>query len=86
VAAAMCVMAAVPAAFQFGLWDPTVPARCKRLELLLLTELTGKDYSLASLAAAWRRGRGYLVISGVLWLALAVSGRAAWYEVLAAGE
>jgi hypothetical protein len=82
--AAMCVMAAVPAVFQYGLWDPTVPARCKRLELLLLTELDGKDYWHASLAAAWRRGRGYLLIAGVLWLALAASGRSAWYEVLAA--
>jgi len=84
VAAAMCVMAAVPAAFQFGLWDPTVSDRCKRLELLLLTELTGRDYWHASMSAAWRRGRGYLVIAAVLWLALAVSGRVAWYEAAAA--
>lgn len=84
VAAAMCVMAAVPAAFQFGLWDPTVSDRCKRLELLLLSDLTGRDYWHASLAAAWRRGRGYLAIAAILWLALAVSGRVAWYESLAA--
>jgi hypothetical protein len=84
VAAAMCVMAAVPAAFQFGLWDPTVTDRCKRLELLLLTELDAPDYWRASLAAAWRRGRGYLLIAAVLWLALAVSGRVAWYEAVAA--
>ncbi len=84
VAAAMCVMAAVPAAFQFGLWDPTASDRCRRLELLLLTELDGRDYWHASLAAAWRRGRGYLLIAAVLWLALALAGRSAWYEVLAA--
>ncbi len=84
VATAMCVMAAVPAAFQFGLWDPTVQDRCKRLELLLLTDLGAGDYWHASAAAAWRRGRGYLGIAGLLWLALAISGRAAWYEALAA--
>jgi hypothetical protein len=84
VAAAMCVMAAVPAAFQFGLWDPTASDRCKRLELLLLTELSGHDYWHASRSAAWQRGRGYLLIAGMLWLALAVSGRVAWYEAAAA--
>jgi hypothetical protein len=84
VATAMCVLAAVPAVFQYGLWDPTVSDRCKRLELLLLSGLTGRDYWHAALAAAWRRGRGYLVIAAVLWVALAVSGRAAWYEVVAA--
>ncbi|HJZ57625.1 MAG TPA: hypothetical protein VKE74_21840 [Gemmataceae bacterium] len=84
IATAMCVMASVPAVFQYGLWDSSVPERCKRLELLLLTELEGTDYWHASLAAALRRGRGYFAIAGVLWLALAVSGRSAWYEVLAA--
>ena len=84
VATAMCVLAAVPAAFQFGLWDPTITDRVKRLELLLLTDLDGHDYWRASLAAAWRRGRSYLVIAAVLWMALLLSGRAAWYDVLAA--
>ncbi|MBA4067340.1 MAG: hypothetical protein C0501_27250 [Isosphaera sp.] len=84
VAAAMCVLAAVPAAFQYGLWDPTIPDRCRRLELLLLTDLTGRDYWHASLAAAWRRGRAYLGIAAVLWVALAWSGRAAWHEAAAA--
>jgi len=84
VAASMCVLAAVPAAFQFGLWDPTVSDRCKRLELLLLTELTGDDYWHASLSAAWKRGRSYLWIAALLWIALAVSGRAAWYQAVAA--
>lgn len=84
VATAMCVMAAVPAAFQYGLWDPTVSDRCKRLELLLLTETDSWDYWHASLSAAWRRGSGYFVIAAVLWVALAVSGRVPWYDVLAA--
>ena len=84
VAAGLCVLAAVPAAFQYGVWDATAADRCRRLELLLLTELGGRDYWHASLAAAWRRGRGYLVIAAVLWLALAISGRSAWWNVLAA--
>jgi hypothetical protein len=84
IAAGLVVMAAVPAVYQYGLWDSTVPDRCRRLELLLLTELTGRDYAHASLAAAWRRGRGYLVGAVALWLALGVSGRNGWPEVLAA--
>lgn len=84
VATAMCVLAAVPAVFQFGLWDSTVQNRCKRLELLLLTHLTGRDYWHASLAAAWKRGRAYLGIAFLLWAALAVSGRVAWWEAAAA--
>jgi hypothetical protein len=84
IATGLVVMGAVPAVFQYGLWDSTVPDRCRRLELLLLTELTGADYWHASLAAAWRRGRGYLVGAGVLWLALGLSGRNGWPEVLAA--
>jgi len=78
VATALAVMAAVPAVFQYGLWDSTIPARCKRLELLLLTDLTSLDYWHASLSAAWKRGRGYLFAAGLLWLALGISGRATW--------
>ena len=52
----LAVLAAVPAAFQYGLWDSTVQDRCRRLELLLLTGLDGGDYWHASLSAAWRRG------------------------------
>lgn len=85
IATALAVMAAVPAVFQFGLWDPTVQDRCRRLELLLLTELGGEDYWHASLSAAWRRGRGYLVASIILWLALGISGRNSWPEVIAVG-
>lgn len=83
VATAMCVLAAVPAVFQYGLWDPTISDRCKRLELLLLSDLRGWDYWHASLAASWRRGRAYLFCAAMLWVALALSGRAAWYESLA---
>ena len=84
VATAMVVMATVPAAFQYGLWDSGVPERCRRLELLLLTDLGGRDYWRASLASAWRRGRGYLVVAALLWVALAVSGRATWLQAVAA--
>lgn len=84
VATALVVLAAVPAVYQFGLWDATVTARCQRLELLLLTELTAKDYAHASFSAAWRRGRGYLVGSAFLWVAMAISGRVTWWDSLAA--
>ena len=84
VATAMVVLSAVPAVFQFGLWDPTIQERCRRLELLLLTDLTPQDYWHASLSAAWKRGRGYLVSSGMLWLALGISGRNGWSDVFAA--
>jgi len=83
VATAMVVLAGVPAAFQFGLWDTTVQDRCRRLELLLLTELSPEDYWRASLAASWKRGRGYLLAAAFLWLALGVSGKAGPAETLA---
>ena len=83
VACALSVLAGVPAVFQFGLWDPTIQDRCRRLELLLLTELTSLDYWNASLAAAWKRGRGYFFGAGVLWFALAYSGRNTALEVVA---
>ena len=83
VATAMAVLAAVPAVFQYGLWDATVQDRCKRLELLLLSDLNSRDYWLASRAAAWRRGRGYLAIAAMLWLAMGISGYTTWPGVLA---
>ncbi|HJZ94253.1 MAG TPA: hypothetical protein VKE40_25535, partial [Gemmataceae bacterium] len=79
----LVVLSAVPAAFQYGLWDSTVQDRCRRLELLLLTNLDGTDYWHASLAAAWRRGRGYMFVAVVLWLAMAASGRATPGQVAA---
>jgi hypothetical protein len=79
----LVVLAAVPAAFQYGLWDSTVQDRCRRLELLLMTNLGGGDYWHASLAAAWRRGRGYVLIAGILWAAMLLSGRASPAQVAA---
>src|SRR5262245_26852330 len=79
----LVILSAVPAAFQYGLWDSTVQQRCKRLELLLLTRLDGTDYWHASLAAAWRRGRGYMFVAVVLWLAMLFSGRASPAQVAA---
>jgi hypothetical protein len=79
----LVVLAAVPAAFQYGLWDSTVQDRCRRLELLLLTNLNGTDYWHASLSAAWRRGRGYMLVAGIVWAALMISGRATPTQVAA---
>jgi hypothetical protein len=83
-ATALVVLAAVPAAFQYGLWDANAHERCKRLELLLLTRLTAGDYWNAAAAAAWRRGRGYFLIALVLWGATAVAGQASFVQILAA--
>jgi hypothetical protein len=74
----------VPAAFQYGLWDSNAQDRCRRLELLLLTRLEARDYWEAAAAAAWRRGRGYLVVALVLWIAAAAAGRAPLAQVGAA--
>jgi hypothetical protein len=84
VSAALVVLAAVPAAFQYGLWDSNVQDRCRRLELLLLTELDAGDYWDAAVRAAWRRGRGYLTIAFLLWAAGAISGRMTMTSLLAA--
>jgi hypothetical protein len=84
VAAGLTLLAAVPACFQYGLWDPSAQDRCRRLELLLLTELSGRDYWDAAAAAAWRRGRGYFAVAVLLWLAAAIAGRASVAQVTAA--
>jgi hypothetical protein len=75
VSTALVLLAAVPAAFQYGLWDSSPRNRCRRLELLLLTRLGARDYWNAAAAAAWRRGRGYFGVACVLWLAAVVAGR-----------
>ncbi len=82
-ATALAVLAAVPAVYQFGLWDATATARCHRLELLLLSELTGRDYAHAAFAAAGKRGRGYLVGVALLAFALAAAGRIQWWDAVA---
>ena len=74
-AAALVVLAAVPAAFQYGLWDSSAQDRCRRLELLLLTGLGPRDYWEAAAAAAWRCGRGYFFVAAGLWFAAWVGGR-----------
>lgn len=83
-ATGLVVLAAVPACFQYGLWDSSAGNRCRRLELLLLTRLGGMDYWRAASAAAWRRGRGYFAVAAGLWLAAWLSGQAAVLSVLAA--
>jgi hypothetical protein len=72
-AAALVVLAAVPAAFQYGLWDSSKQERCRRLELLLLSRLNGRDYWEAAFSAAWHRGRGYFVVALLLWTAAALT-------------
>ncbi|MGL4422504.1 MAG: hypothetical protein ACRCZF_17690, partial [Gemmataceae bacterium] len=83
-ATALAMLAAVPAVYQFGLWDATVQDRCARLELLLLTQISDRDYAHASFAAAWRRGRGYFIGVIALLLAMAISGRVFWWDALGA--
>jgi hypothetical protein len=83
-ATALVVLAAVPAAFQYGLWDSNTQDRCRRLELLLLTRLGARDYWEAAAAAAWRRGRGYFAVAVLLWLAAVVAGQCGPGQALAA--
>src|ERR1019366_6623554 len=83
VATALMMLATVPAAFQYGLWDSNTHDRCRRLELLLLTRLNGLAYWQAALAAAWRRSRGYFVIAIFMWMAAALGGRITWMQALA---
>ena len=71
---ALVLLAAVPAAFQYGLWDASAQDRCRRLELLLLTRLDGQAYWHAAASAAWRRGRGYFAVALLLWLAATIAG------------
>jgi hypothetical protein len=83
-ATALAVLAAVPAAFQYGLWDSNTQDRCRRLELLLLTRLQSRDYWEAAAAAAWRRGQGYLEVAVLLWGAAVAAGRVEPLEALGA--
>jgi hypothetical protein len=88
VAAGLAVLGAVPAAYQYGLWDSNAQDRCRRLELLLLTRLGAADYWEAAAAAAWRRGRGYLLVALLLWVAALEAGQldlAQFLAVLSAG-
>jgi hypothetical protein len=83
-AAALVVLAAVPAAFQYGLWDANAHDRCRRLELLLLTRLSGRDYWGAAAAAAWKRGQGYFAVAILLWTAACYAGQLSGIQAIAA--
>ena len=83
-ATALVVLAAVPAAFQYGLWDSNPQERCRRLELLLLTDLSAADYWHAAAAAAWRRGRGYFTVALLLWIAAVWAGQMDYLQGIAA--
>ena len=82
-AAALVMLASVPAAFQYGLWDSNAHDRCRRLELLLLTELDGESYWQAAGAAALQRSRGYFLLAALMWCAAAIAGRITWPQALA---
>jgi len=82
IATALVILAAVPAAWQYGLWDNSTQDRCRRLELLLLTGLEARDYWDAARAAAWRRGRGYFWTALLLWLAAWWSGQSSVWQAL----
>jgi hypothetical protein len=77
----LVLLSAVPAAFQYGLWDSNVPDRCRRLELLLLTGLQPGDYWHAAAMAAWSRGRGYFAVALLLWTAAALAGMIPLWQV-----
>ncbi len=79
---ALVLLSAVPAAFQYGLWDSSAQDRCRRLELLLLTSLDGHDYWHAAAAAAWRRGRGYAGVAALLLACGALAGQLAAEQAL----
>jgi hypothetical protein len=80
----LVVLAAVPAAFQYGLWDSNAHDRCRRLELLLLSRLEGLDYWNAAAAAAWKRGRGYFGVALLLWASAVFAGQMSWPQAVAA--
>ena len=80
----LVILAAVPAAYQYGLWDSSKTDRCRRLETLLTTDLGGVDFERASWSASWSRGRGYFYSALLLWFAAGVSGRMDWMQVLTA--
>ncbi|MBY0588187.1 hypothetical protein K2X85_13485 [bacterium] len=80
----LIVLAAVPAAYQYGLWDSSKTDRCRRLETLLTTDLNGIDFGRASWSASWARGRGYFYSAIILWLAAGISGRMDGLQILAA--
>jgi hypothetical protein len=83
-ATGLVLLAAVPAAFQYGLWDSNAQNRCRRLELLLLTRLRAHDYWNAAAAAAWHRGRGYFGVAVLLWGAALLAGRVPVAQVVVA--
>jgi hypothetical protein len=83
-ATGLVLLGAVPAAFQYGLWDSNTQDRCRRLELLLLTRLDARDYWQAAAAAAWNRGRGYLAVAVLLWIAALFGGKMSLIQVCAA--
>lgn len=75
-------LAVVPMAFLNGLWDSNSQQRVRRLELLLITPLAGREFLLASAVAAWTRGKGYIFGALGILLAALIAGRIFWYEAV----
>ncbi|HEY1067213.1 MAG TPA: hypothetical protein VGE52_13925 [Pirellulales bacterium] len=71
----------VATAFLYGLWDSSARQRVGRLEVLLITPLSARDYAVAGAAAAWTRGRQYFYMALVVWCAAAAAGRISWGAV-----
>src|SRR5262249_26329483 len=62
-------LAAVRGAVECGLWGANARGGCRRLEVWVLTGLGPGGCWSGAAAAAWRRGRGYLGVALLLWLA-----------------
>lgn len=57
----------VSTAFLNGLWDSNTQQRVSRLELLLVSPLTAREFLGGSIAAAWTRGKHYFAMAVVAW-------------------
>lgn len=75
-------LAVVPMAFLNGLWDSNSQQRVRRLELLLITPLAGREFLWASAMAAWTRGKGYLLGALGILMASLIAGRITGLEAI----
>ncbi|QGJ68736.1 Hypothetical protein PBC10988_3970 [Planctomycetales bacterium 10988] len=68
----------VPIGFLNGLWDSNQQQRVGRLELLLVTDLTARDFFWGSVVASWTRGKWYFAAATVVWAASAYAAEITW--------
>src|SRR5262249_16167447 len=83
---ALVMLSAVPAAFQYGVWDHDAHDRARRLELVLPTALAGGADWEAGFAAAGNRGWGYFALAGLLWLVGWITGQMTLAQTLLAAS